>query len=343
MIRITLTAEEKKELEKQHRAERDSRVSDRIKAVLLNVEGWTQVEIAQALRIFPETVHDHLHEYVESKKLKPANGGSNSKLDMAQTTQLIKHLEDITYTKVSSICAHVFKAYNVKYTVSGMTKWLETNGFSYKKPKGMPAKADAAKQEAFIGTYLALVETTSKTEPILFGDAVHPTMATKIAYGWIKKGTDKPIATIASRTRMNIMGAINLQTMEITYDSYETINSEAMDQYFDVLRAAYPKAPKIHLIIDNGPSNTSAQTKASAERHGIRLHFLPAYSPNLNPIERVWKVMSELVRNNRVFNSAREFRGAMRGFFDVIWPTIADSLRYRINDNFETLKPVPSG
>src|ERR1700678_3540544 len=102
MIRITLTAEEKTELEKQHRTERDSRVSDRIKAVLLNVEGWTQVAIAQALRIFLETVHDHLHEYIESKKLKPANGGSDPKLSPTQTTQLIKHLEEITYTKVSS-------------------------------------------------------------------------------------------------------------------------------------------------------------------------------------------------------------------------------------------------
>jgi len=33
----------------------------------------------------------------------------------------------------------------------------------------------------------------------------------------------------------------------------------------------------------------------------IKLHFLPPYSPNLNPIERLWKVMNEKVRNNRFF------------------------------------------
>jgi transposase len=34
----------------------------------------------------------------------------------------------------------------------------------------------------------------------------------------------------------------------------------------------------------------------------IKLHFLPPYSPNLNPIKRLWKVMNEKVRNNRLFD-----------------------------------------
>jgi transposase len=214
-MKITLTAAEKKALEIDHKTERDSRVSDRIKAVLLHAEGWTQVQIAQALRISPETVHDHLQDYIDLKKLKPENGGSDSKLSHTQTVLLIAHLENITYTKVSAICAQVYQSYGVKYSVSGMTKWLESHDFSYKKPKGTPAKADPVKQEEFILAYHILLETTPKDEPILFADGVHPTMATKITYGWIRKGADKLIATTASRTRMNLMGAINLQTMSV--------------------------------------------------------------------------------------------------------------------------------
>lgn len=342
-MNITLTAEEKKELETRHRAERDRRVVDRIRAVLFSSENWTQVEIAQALRISLDSVHNHLKEYADSKKLKPDNGGSESKLDETQTTKLIAHLEKITYTKVSAICAMVYKDYDIKYTVAGMTKWLASNGFSYKKPKGTPAKADAAKQEEFIMAYQALLESTPQDEPILFGDSVHPTMATKITYGWIKKGTDKPIATTASRTRMNLMGALNLQTMEVTCESYETINSDAMDEYLGTLRASYATAANIHLILDRGPYNTSLQTQESAKKHGVILHYLPAYSPNLNPIERVWKVMNEYVRNNRVFASAKEFRHAILAFFNATWPKISSTMRNRINDNFQTLKPVPSG
>ena len=70
------------------------------------------------------------------------------------------------------------------------------------------------------------------------------------------------------------------------------------------------------------------------------LHYLPPYSPNLNAIERLWKVMNERVRNNRFFKDAKEFRKAIMDFFAKTWPQIAWSMVDRINDNFQRLKSV---
>ena len=70
------------------------------------------------------------------------------------------------------------------------------------------------------------------------------------------------------------------------------------------------------------------------------VHILPPYSPNLNPIERLWKVMNELCRNNQVFKTFLEFQEKIRTFFRETWNTIADAFRTRINDNFQVLKPV---
>ena len=75
-MEIILTSSEKQALEERHKKERDGRIKDRIKAVLLHCEGWSQVQISQALRIRPETVHDHLDAYKRTQKLKPENGGS---------------------------------------------------------------------------------------------------------------------------------------------------------------------------------------------------------------------------------------------------------------------------
>src|SRR5580692_1662076 len=141
-MQITLLPEEKQALEGQHKKERDGRIRDRIKAVLLHVEGWQQVHIAQALRIRAETVHEHLEEFVQTKKLKPENGGSQGHLNTQQTTELIQHLEAHTYRRVADICAHVQAIYAVTYSVAGMTHWLHAHRFSYKKPKRTPAKAD---------------------------------------------------------------------------------------------------------------------------------------------------------------------------------------------------------
>ncbi|MEB3702057.1 IS630 family transposase domain protein [Candidatus Bealeia paramacronuclearis] len=67
-MKIKLTNKEKQDLEFQHSKERDRRVADRIKAVLLNAEE-TQKQIAQALRLRYETVQNHLNDYKNSKSL----------------------------------------------------------------------------------------------------------------------------------------------------------------------------------------------------------------------------------------------------------------------------------
>ena len=338
-----LSDEQKKDLELRHRYEDDGRVRDRIKAVLLKSEGWKNKAIAQALRIHEETVRQHLMDWTTDEKLKPENGGSYSKIDDAQTRILDTHLSHTTYTRVMDICVYVEATFGVRYTVSGMTKWLKEHKFSYKHPKNVPAKADLAKQEEFIEKYLSLVADTPADEPILFMDSAHPTMATKVVCGWIKKGVDKPIAQTASRTRVNVMGAIELATMLVVSCRPEYVNAETTVAFFEQLKATYTDAPKIHIILDQSGYHRSQLVRDSALEKNIELHYLPPYSPNLNSIERLWKVMNEEVRNNIFFSSAKVFRDAINGFFDVTLPKIAPSLRGRINDNFQMIKPVPSG
>ena len=337
-----LSDEQKKDLELRHRYEDNGRIRDRIKAVLLKSEGWKNKAIAQALRIHEETVRQHLTDWSTDEKLKPENGGSYSKLDDVQTRSLDTHLSNTTYTRVMDICAYVETTFGVRYTVSGMTKWLKEHKFSYKHPKNVPAKADLAKQEEFIEKYLSLVADTPAAEPILFMDSAHPTMATKVVCGWIKKGVDKPIAQTASRTRVNIMGAIELSTMNVVSCRPEYVNAETTVAFFEQLKTAYPDAPKIHIILDQSGYHRSQLVRDMALEKNIELHYLPPYSPNLNSIERLWKVMNEEIRNNIFFSSAKMFRDAINSFFDVTLPKMAQSLRGRINDNFQTINPVPS-
>jgi transposase len=72
----------------------------------------------------------------------------------------------------------------------------------------------------------------------------------------------------------------------------------------------------------------------------LEMHILPPYSPNLNPIERAWKVMNEKIRNNKVFYKLAEFRATIHSFFNTDWYTILPELSGRINDKFQRLKPV---
>jgi transposase len=66
----------------------------------------------------------------------------------------------------------------------------------------------------------------------------------------------------------------------------------------------------------------------------------PPYSPNLNPIERLWKVINEHVRNAEYFATTKEFRQKIDDFFATTLSRIADTLDSWINDNFQTLAPA---
>ncbi|ETZ04560.1 putative protein y4pE/y4sA [Holospora undulata HU1] len=84
------------------------------------------------------------------------------------------------------------------------------------------------------------------------------------------------------------------------------------------------------MIVDRGSYNINRETQKAAVTHNIILHYLPPYSPNLNPIERCWKIMNEQVINNRFFSSAKEFREAIMHFFNTTWPEIATSMTDRV-------------
>src|SRR3989304_6477250 len=93
----TLSKEERERLKIQHKLERDKRICDRIKAVLLRDEVWTHEQIAHVLLLTDAAVRQHISDYQESQKLKPENGGSQSKLNAEQTNILLGHLEKHVY------------------------------------------------------------------------------------------------------------------------------------------------------------------------------------------------------------------------------------------------------
>lgn len=340
MQKITLSNEQRVNLEHLHANTRDSRICDRIKAVLLRSENWSTPMIAQALRLHETTIIRHINDYLEKEKLKPENGGSNSYLSTSQTDEVVQHLMVNTYQYSYEIIDYIWESFETKFSIPGLNKWLHQHGFSYKKPKGVPHKFDPIKQAEFIDEYEEL-KAQVVDEPILFIDAMHPTQATKVSCGWIKKGHDKSIKTTGSRTRLNIVGAIDLNDISSAIvNRYDKVNSETMQSFFETIREQYSPQKTIHLILDGAGYHRANDLKDKAVKLNIKLYYLPPYSPNLNPIERLWKVMNEHVRNNQYFSSAKEFRDKIDDFFQNTLPEIGDFLTSRINDNFQVLNPA---
>ena len=337
MEKFKLTAIEKMALELRHKQCRDVKECYRINAVLLRSEGWTIPMIAQALRIHESTVTRHINDYLDGK-LNISSGGSTSMLSEAQTGELMWHLTQNTYRTTQEIIAYIEDTYDVSYSIPGMNKWLHRNGFSYKKPKGYPYKASAEEQAKFVSVYNKLKATISSDDGILFMDACHPSIATKITCGWIKRGQSKPIETTASRTRMNLIGALNLSKIsKPIVASYTTVDGDSIVDFLHQIRKYSKIKGTVHLILDQAGYNRCDRVVNAAAKLNIKLFYLPTYSPNLNSIERLWKVMNEHARNNKFFRTAAQFLQSINDFFKITLPKIADGLHSRINDNFQNL------
>lgn len=333
-----LTDEERSSLSRQHKLERDKRVCDRIKAVLLYDDGWELNEIAYVLLITDETVRHHVEEYKATRKLKPENGGSCSKLNPLQTKALLEHLQECTYLYAKDIVRYVFESFGIEYSIPGMTTWLYRNRFSYKKPAVVPGKANAIAQEEWIRRYEALKKRLPADEAICFIDGVHPTHNTTSAFGWIRKGLRKEIKSNTGRQRLNLSGAIDIVSKEVFVLEDEVLNASSTITFLRKLESRYPASNRVHVFCDNARYYKNKEVSTYLAASKIEMHFLPPYSPNLNPIERLWKCMHEKVLYNRYYERFSEFKDAVMGFFQGLLDPpreLRKVLENRITDRFQ--------
>ncbi|MBS0351008.1 MAG: IS630 family transposase [Proteobacteria bacterium] len=121
----------------------------------------------------------------------------------------------------------------------------------------------------------------SSTE-VLFLDAVHPEHNAMAAYGWIKRGEKRELKTNSGRERLNLHGAINAETYQITILESKTINAESTISLLETIERSYPLAKSIMVILDNARYHYSRLVKEFLKNSKIQLIFLPSYSPNLN-------------------------------------------------------------
>lgn len=334
-----LSQEMRANFERLVRQAKHSNEKDRLCTILSYDEGEDIEDISCFLKISKATAYRYLNDYIKKHKIEDdAKGGADSKLSDEQTHLLKEHLSEHTYLCAKQICQYVLITYQVKYTLAGMTTWLKRNGFVYKKPKLVPGKLDTQKQEAFIQYYEELKKNLPEEEAIFFMDAVHPAYQSQAVSGWIKKGEIKTLATTNKQFRLHLNGAVELSTLTTFVEEYTTIDAQSIICFLKQLeeKTSYKR---LHIICDNGRANKNkALASYLSQTPKIKIHYLPAYSPNLNVIERLWKVMRERVSYNKYYATFAEFSTAVRHFFKDTVTKIPDKLRSRLTDSFEAIR-----
>lgn len=331
-----LTPEQRKELLVELKREDKARYSDRIKVILLLDKGWTYKKISEALFLDEGTIANYRRRYKEGgldDLVDDSYKYNATKLCDDKLIELQQHLIITTYQKTQEICDYVKKKYGINYSCSGMVSLLHRLGFSYKKAKGVPGKANRLDQENFIDNYKNIKSSNDK---VYFADSTHPQHNPVLSYGWIKTGEELEIKTNNGRKHLNITGAIEINSREVIARSSERINSNSICDLMKAIRVKNPLDVTVALVMDNAAYNKSKIVVSLARELKIKLHYLPPYSPNLNPIERLWKFMKKKIHYNKYYEKFSEFRFVTTTFFRGIRKFNAE-LTTLITDNFKAV------
>lgn len=341
-----LSPEERRELVSVlHSRGHTAREHVRVNAILLIDKGWSLTQVSEALFLDSDTVRGYFARYNSGKLEALFNDDyriKQSKLTDEQKDLLRSHLVEHLYVHSNLITAYISLEFGVEYSPSGTNALLHQLGFVYKKPKHVPAGADLEAQEDFIRRFQELMDKKSSDTPVYFTDAMHPTHNSAPSCGWILRGEEKELPANCGRQRLNINGALNVETHEVITQSVHRVNAEATVELFKQIDAANPEADIIYVISDNAGcyhSNPVADYLASGQSR-ICLLFLPPYSPNLNLIERLWGFFRKKVMNNRYYPNFKKFSEEVLMFFECL-SEYADELRTLLAQNFQRFAKTP--
>jgi len=316
-----LNKDELADLRRSHKLERDKRAAYKINAVILLGIGWTLEQVKEALLLDEETLRSYVKKFQDGglpELLDLKHKGSEPHLSEQQIEELRNELNNNIYLTTQAVIAFVEKHFKVSYSLSGMRDLLHRLDYEYKKPKLVPGNPDREAQELFAEQYEEFMLNKPENIEVLFADAVHPQHNTMAAYGWIKRGERRELKTSSGRDRLNLHGAMNAETLEVTLIESETVNAGSTIQLLEIIDAKYPLAAAILVILDNAKYHYSQKVRDFLNGSRIRLVFLPSYSPNLNLIERLWRFFKKNVLYNKYYEKVEDFRKACIKFFSNI-------------------------
>ncbi|MCF6338954.1 MAG: IS630 family transposase [Gammaproteobacteria bacterium] len=325
-------------LRSAHKAERNLRAAYKINAVILLGIGWKLKHVKEVLLLDDETLRSYVEKYRKGgiqKLIFTNHKGAQSQLDEKQIEQLCEELEKSIYLTTRSIIEYVENRFHTLYSLGGMRDLLHRIGYEYKKPKLVPGNPDIDAQEVFVSQYEDFMLKKPSDTEVLFIDAVHPEHNAMAAYGWIKRGQKRKVKTNSGRQRLNLHGALNAETLEITIIESETVNTDSTIQLIEVVDQKYSLAKEIILLVDNAKYHYSKEVQKNLKDHPrIRMVFLPSYAPNLNLIERLWKFFKKKVLYNQYHENIKTFRATCINFFKNI-DQYADEITSLMSGGFE--------
>ena len=281
----------------------DRLVRRRMHFLFLLHKGYTHEQIADVLDLNVKT----LSEWKQTALLARAqqldvltalnyNHYAGQPSELNAYAQLIKQdLETHPVGTIAEAAQRISSLTGIKRSATQVGDFIKRKlNWSRHKDQPLPGGKDTVEQLAqrqltFIEQTLQPLLDQARQDPnfhVLFADGVHPVMGFHAGYTYGDKA--RQVRTSNGRYRYNLLGAIEAHTADFfAVEEKQYIDAVTVAELCFVLRQHYGEQARIAVVLDNAAYQRCTFAAAAAKQYHVELVFLPAYSPNLNVIERL--------------------------------------------------------
>lgn len=302
-------------------------VRDRMHMLYLLWHSFDRGQCALILNISTTTVTQYVRMYNEGglDRLRQLNyHGHDSEMDQHMDS-IKKDLKAIKPRTVKEAKEHISSKYGIERSTESVRRFLHRGRLKYRKTNPFPGGPDKIDehikgQEDFVReTIKPLTAKALQGESdLLFMDAAHFVQGKFEAHLWSEEVMFAP--TSHGRYRVNVIGGLDIvgkRTLSMYNDSY--ISAPTIVEYLTWLRGNHfkDKERELNILLDNARYQKCKLVTEAATALNINLINLPAYSPNLNLIERLWKVLKKEM-GKLFLQKKEEFKEAIKGLLAKI-------------------------
>lgn len=289
------------------------RVQLKMEVLYLKSQGLTPEDICRLCHVSKPTFYRYLHEYgeggIEKLKAVPFHRRQSQLADYR--ARIEADFRQRPPASGAEAAARITELTGLERGPTQVRQFLKSLGMKPRKVGQIPAKADVEAQETFKTEQLEprLAEAKAGKRVVFFMDAAHFVFAPFLGLVWCFERLF--VKAPSGRQRLNVLAALNATTREIfSVKNLTYITSETVCELLRILAGAHPGMP-ITMVLDNARYQRCALVQSLAQRLGIELLFLPAYSPNLNLIERFWKFVKKTCLYSKYYADYHAFQQAI--------------------------------
>lgn len=293
--------------------------------------------IGRICQVSPNTLRSYFREYQQGgmERLQELRFHHPSSALAAHQSSVEAALTAQPPRSIKEAAARLAALTGIRRGLSQVRRFVRHLGLRCRKVGMIPAKADPDKQAQFLEQKLQprLREAQAGRRRVCFVDAAHFVLGPVLGYVW--SVVRVLVRAPAGRQRFNVLGALDAVSHQLSLVCNDTyINAQSVCQLLRQLAASAGALP-LTLVLDNARYQHCQAVESLATQLGIELLFLPAYSPNLNLIERLWKFTKKECLASHYYENFATFKQTIHEFLVTAPDQHAQELQSLLTLNFQ--------